>query len=1374
MAEREDRRAVVQKPPKAGGVSELEGAAIEGAKLDRTKLDRTKIEQALLTKYLGDFDRKAVPAQITRRPPEDRAAVSFNQEQIWLHAQMAGDIPFYNQAMTIYRHGPLDVQVLERCLIEIMRRHEILRTTFDVVGDELVQIVGAVPRDFPWQVIDLGALPEAKQEGEALRLATADVRRPFDLKSGPLLRALLISFSDEHHRLYMTLHHLIFDGVTAYQILMPELEELYDAFAANRPSPLPEPELQYADFAYWQRHQPDPQVWSNDLAYWRKQLGGELLACEWPNDRPRPVVETHRGAIERFVLPLELAQKIRAASQQAGVTLYVTLLAGLVALLHRYTSQTDLVVGCLTSGRERPEFEGLMGYFVNPLALRVDLSGDPTFRELQTRVRKVLFDGLTHRSVPFVQVVKEVQPRHDPGRNPLFQISLSQQPQLQHDGRGWNLATDEVSTGGSELDLIIVADDRGSEIFGPIIYNTDLFDAAGVQQMVGHWRTLLESACERPDKAISELSLLTEAERWQILIEWNDTAKPQASQPIHELIEEQSRKCATATAVECGPASLTYEQLNSEANSLAEALRKLGVGPDAPVAICVERSLEMIVGILGILKAGGAYVPLDPTYPQERMKFVLSDCKAKALLTQAKRAGQWSSSLPTILLDSADWKATSTAQNQRGAALENLAYVLYTSGSTGFPKGVLVTHANLAHSTQARFDHYGPLTGRFLLLSSYAFDSSVAGIFHCLASGGTLVLPTEEFQWKAEQLADLISGGKITHTLCFPSLYRELLDHALAEQLSSLQTVIVAGEACPRQLVDSHYGMLPQTSLFNEYGPTEATVWSTVYECEPGESDDSVAIGRPKANTQVYILDRNEALVPVGIPGELYIGGDGVAAGYLNRPDLTRSSFVPNPFTDDAAARLYRTGDLVRYRRDGNLEFLGRTDHQVKVHGLRIELGEIEAMLLQHPDVREAAVVALPNRSGEMQLAAFVALREGYMSSGDELRRFLKNRLPAYMIAASFHFVSSFPLTPNGKIDRQCLRESEPASTTKRRVAAPRNETEQRLLVIWQRILNTDTVDVSHDFFELGGHSLIAARLLANIEREFGRMLSLAFVFQCPTIEQMAESLQTAGQSLRERAIVPIQPKGSRPPLFWIRGGPRFRLLAKKLGSEQPFLGLDLPFADGTGLPVPYRMEDIAGLLIRALREQQPRGPYYLAGLCVNAVLAYEVARQLRQGGEEIALLAMFDGHNRAYYKNPFADGRYSQRIKYHFANLLQMDARQTPAYLLDRLDEARRKIERITWQLMSDRSDKLRNTDSIVHPAFHRYEPQPYPGKIVLLQSSDWPAGEYFDFKLGWVDRVGEMEFHRIPGDHPSMFTEPNVNLVAEHLRGYLRSTVR
>jgi surfactin family lipopeptide synthetase A len=1336
------------------------------------------LQRALVAKYIGGLGNKgANDASITRRPPNDAIPISFSQQQVWLHSQMARDIPFYNQIMTVYRHGPLNVAVLQRCLREMICRHEIWRTTFDVVRDEPVQIVHPAPENFPWEVVNLSALPEAEREREALRLATADVRRPFDLKTGPLLRGSLVSFDDQHHRLYMTFHHLVFDGVSAYEIFLPELEKLYEAFSAGQPSPLPEPKLQYADFAYWQRNKFPTESWSDDLAYWRKQLSGDLPPCQLPTDRPRSVVQTHRGAVERFALPADLAQKIRSASQSAGVTVYVTLLAGLVALLDRYTSQEDLVVGCLTSLRNRPELEGMVGHFMNPLALRIDVTGDPTFRELQARARKIVFEGLSHRNVPFLQVVKDVHPRHDPGRNPLFQVMLSQQPKLPQAISGWNLATDEASHGGAELDLLIVVDDRGSEIFGPITYNTDLFDASSIRRMVEHWQTLLASACEYPDRRISELSVLTEAERRQILIDWNDTGKVQAQAPVTRMIQEQAKKLSRATAVQCGDRQLSYAQLDSRADQLAQILREKGVGPDVPVAICVERSIEMIVGILGILKAGGAYVPLDPSYPRGRLEFMLADCRPKAVLTQSRLASSLPSDIPTVLLDSVEWKRTNADQNRREPSLKDLAYVIYTSGSTGSPKGVLVTHGNLAHSNQARFYQYGEGGGgRFLLLSPYAFDSSVATIFHCLSSGGTLVIPGEKFRWEAEQLSALIADQQISHILCFPSLYGELLEHGSAAQLVSLRTVIVAGEACPRQLVNAHYRLLPQVSLFNEYGPTEATVWSTVYECEPAESEDAVPIGRPIANTQVYVLDGRLEPVAAGIRGELYIGGDGVAAGYLNHPELTETRFVPNPFSNDANARLYRTGDLVRYRSDGVLEFLGRIDQQVKIHGLRIELGEIETVLKQHPEVQEAVVVTHSNGSGELQLAAFVATRDNCMSSSDEQRRFLKSRLPAYMIPASFQFLKSFPTTPNGKIDRRRLLDSEfVAIAATKRNSTPRNEVEQRLLTIWQSVLKSDSVNVTQDFFEMGGHSLLAAKLLANIEREFGRVLSLAFIFQCPTIEQMAESLSTAGQSLRDRAIVPIQPKGSRPALFWIRGGPRFRLLAKHLGPEQPFLGLDLPYTDGAKLPVPYRMEDIAELLIRGLREEQPHGPYYLAGLCVNAVLAYEVARQLQQSGEEIALLAMFDGHNRAYYKNPFADGRYSQRIKNHLSNLWQMDIRQTPGYVLDRLDEARRKIERITWQLMADRNDRVRNTDSIVHPAFHRYEPQPYAGKAVLLQSSDWPSGPYFDFKLGWDGLVKDgVEFYRIPGDHPSMFTNPNVRLVAEKLRLHLtRSNV-
>src|SRR5271169_663062 len=716
-------------------------------------------KRALFARYAsGEFGKVAQESSIARRPAGEAVPISFGQQQIWLHEQMTSDIPFYNENMTVHRHGSLDAAVLERCLAEIVRRHEIWRTTFEVAGDEPVQIVHPAPKTFPLQVVDLRTLPEPEREQEALRLATVNVRGPFDLTNGPLLRALLVSTSDEDHRLYMTFHHLIFDAVTAYWVFLPELETLYEAFSAGKPSPLPEPSLQYGDFAYWQRKKLSQESWSEHTAYWRRQLGGELPVCQWPSDHRRPLVETHRGAVERFALPADLAQRIRARSQQTGVSLYMTLLAGLVTLLRCYTGQDELVVGTLTSGRTRTELEPVMGYFINPLPLRIDVSGDPSFRELQLRVRKVVLDGLSHENAPFVQIVEEVQRKPDPSRNPLFQIVVSQQPQLHHVASGWDLVTDEISGGGSQLDLTIVIDDRGDEIAGPIIYNPDLFDLATIRRMVGHWRILLEAACEDPARKIGDLPLLTQAERQEILIEWNDTAKPHTPVLVHRLFEAQAAKTPHAVALTCGTSQLSYADLNEKTDNLARLLRGIGVGPDVAVAICLERSLEMIVAVLGTLKAGGAYVPLDPTYPRERLEYMLADCKAAVLLTQTSLAsGRMSPDFRTILLDSDEIKNAppERMKNCVEPGLDNLAYVIYTSGSTGGPKGVPVTHRNLAHSNHARLQYYPDSAGRFLLLSSYAFDSSVAGIFHSLTSGGTLVLPPSEFRWQPEQLAAL-------------------------------------------------------------------------------------------------------------------------------------------------------------------------------------------------------------------------------------------------------------------------------------------------------------------------------------------------------------------------------------------------------------------------------------------------------------------------------------------------------------------------------------------------------------------------------------------------------------------------------------------
>jgi len=1336
-------------------------------------LTEAKRKQLLESYFQAREETASEAAQgVSRRLAGTQIPLTFAQQQLWLHAQLAPDTALYNEPLTIRHHGPLDTRVLERALNEIVRRHEAWRTTFPVVNGEPVQRVHP-PSLVQLQEIDLSGLPEDRREAEALRLAAEDARLPFDLEGGPLFRAKLMRLSEEEQRLHMTLHHLIFDGFCGYRIFLPELGALYAAYAQDGPSPLPDLAFQFGDYAVRQQEWMQGAFEQRAMEYWRKQLGGRLPTLDLPFSRPLPSTQTFRGAMQSLLLPRALSAGLRDLSQQEGATLFMTLLAAFNVLLHRYSGQADILVGSNTAGRSYPGSEYLLGYFLNTVVLRTDLEGDPSFRELLERVRRVTLDALSHDEVPLDRLVAELQPGRDAKRNPLFQVLFSLEPPMAPVSAEWDVTCIEVETGATKFELCMVLDDRDQGLLCRLIYNTALFDGDVIARMCGHWHTLLKAIVENPACPISELPFLTAGERQEIVVEWNDTAEPLTPAPVYELIRRQAQKAPDSIALRSGGRDLTYAQLEEQAGQLASYLQSNGVGPDVPVALCFDRSVEMIVAILGVLKAGGAYVPLDPANPKERLHLILDDSGAKLLLTDSDvREAALSGKVPAVSMRTALLKSR---QSSRPTAvqgeLDDLAYIIYTSGSTGAPKGVPVTHRNLAYSNHARLSYYEDRPERFLLLSSYAFDSSVAGIFHTLTTGGMLVIPAPEFRWEAKSLAEMIAENKITHTLTFPSLYAELLDAGDVASLTWLRTIIVAGESCPRQLVNAHYEMLPRTVLINEYGPTEATVWSSVFECDPGGEGNSVPIGRPVANVRLYVLDRHAQPVPSGVPGELYVGGAGVAQGYLNRPVLTEKSFVRDPFSSEPEAKLYRTGDLARRLPDGNLEFLGRFDQQVKIRGLRIELEEVESVLAQHPGVREAAVIA---DSRNLRLVAFLVGHAGQAVSGGELRTFLRSRLPAYMVPSAFQFLEALPRTSNGKMDREKLAALEVSpETLSAETMAPRNEAEKRLLAIWKDVLKTQSDDVNQDFFDLGGHSLLAAKLLGRIEREFGKSLSLAFVFQSPTIAQMAESLHLSSQSLRDRAIVLLQPKGSLSPLFWVRGGPRFRLLAQKLGLARPMLGIDLPYGDGIQLAAPYRLEDIASYLIAAMREVQPHGPYYLAGLCVNAVIAYEMAQQLVRQNETVALVAMIDAHNHAYYKNPFRDGRYTARIKYHLSNLLRMDAGDTSSYLRDRLDEARRKIERITWRLNTDRGghtdDRFRNSDSIVHPAFSRYEPQPYPGKIVLLQSSEWPKSPYFDFKLGWENLATAIDFHRVPGDHAYMFDEPNVNSVAQTLRACL-----
>jgi surfactin family lipopeptide synthetase A len=1313
---------------------------------------------------------------ISGRVGDGAVPLSHGQEQIWLHTQLVTDLSLYNEPITIYKAGSLDHTLLERVLTELVRRHQAWRTNFKIVDGQPVQVIGA-PFEVRVPVVDLRGIPLPQREPEALRLAVEDAQRPFSLTSGPLFRALLIRVSDNDHRLYLTLHHIIFDGFSIYRLFLPELAALYKAFAEGKRSPLPELTVQYADFSQWQREWlVQSGALASQLSYWKKQLAGVSM-MQLPTDRPRPAVQSFNGAIHFFALSQQVSQSLKMLGRRSGTTLFMTLLAGLEVLMHRYSGLDDVAIATVSSARKRSELERLLGYFLNPVVLRNDLSGDPTFSETLRRVRDVSLDALSNDDAPFTQIVKELHPARTLSANPLFQVLFTLEPPMPVDANGWSVALtqSQVDTKLVKFDLCLELDDAPTGIAGRFKYSTDLFDPPTIARMAGHLETLLRAVAANPEQRISQVPLLTESERQQVSVEWNSTDVMYATDVcIHNLFETKVEMLPDAAAVVQGKRQLSYRELNSRAEALANSLRQRGVGPEQVVAICLKPSLGMMVSILGVLKAGGACLPLDPSYPKDRLKYVLDDSKVKVLLTTSDLRTLFpENGIEVMCLDQdagLSDPAKSAVTSEAKAGPDNLAYVIYTSGSTGTPKGVLITHRNLVHSTQARLSYYTAPNSRFLLLSSFAYDSSLAGIFGTLCQGGSLVLCPGTVRECLPELAQVVARHRISELLCVPSVYGFLLEQASPAQLATLRSAIVAGESCAPELIERHYKLLPHTVLYNEYGPTEASVWSTVYKCRPKQTRLLVPIGRPIANTRVYVVDRHLNLAPVGVAGEICIAGPGLVRGYLNRPDLTAEKFVPNPFSTDKQAKLYRTGDLARYLPDGNLELLGRLDEQVKIRGFRIELEEISSVMAEHPSVRQAVAVLREDTPHSPELVAYVVpwTNEGF--DGSALRQFLKQRLPEVMVPSKIVTLERLPLTPNGKLDRHALPTPESPSDVVYEAAA--GPVEARLVEIFEKVLGKHPVGTRQNFFDLGGHSLLVARLLLLIEQAFHKKLSLGEVFQAPTVRELAVLLANGTRS--NGAIVPIQPSGSRTPLFWVRGGPLYLALSRRLGPDQPLLGLHLPPSDAAELPVPYKLEAIAAALVERMREAQPTGPYNIAGLCVNGVIAYEMARQLHQDGQEVGLLALFDAQNPAYYRDFSMEGRGAlmwRKACYHLANLHQSRLRQMPGFIRDRMTGIGRRLSVMRWRVnhalgLPVGDNHLEDLDTIIHPASYDYQPPPYRGRVVFFQSTDWPKGRYWEFHVGWKHLVGAMDIFRIRGGHESMFYDENVDLLAESLQ--------
>ncbi len=1053
--------------------------------------------------------------RIPQREKRSSVPLSFAQQRLWFLNQL-GTSSAYTIPMAIRLKGLPNIKALENSLNEIIRRHEALRTTFRSAGGHPVQVISE-NISFKMPLIDLSGQPKAERAVEAERLTRDEAMRRFDLAKGPLFRAVLIRLSVEEHILLLTIHHIVSDG-WSLGVFTSELAALYKAYCNGEASPLPELPIQYADFAHWQRKWLQGEVLENQLSYWRKQLEGVPM-LQLFSDRPRPAVQTFAGANQNKAFSPTLTGALNDLSQRQGVTLFITLLAAFQTLLFRYTGQEDIVVGSPIANRNRTEIEGLIGFFVNSLAMRTDLSGNPSFLELLGRVGEVAFGAFAHQDLPFEKLVEELHPERDMSRTPLFQImfALQNMPAGKLQLPGLTLCSFAMERITVRFDIEIHLMEKPEGLSGRVVYNTDLFDDVSIARLIGHYETLLESIVANPDQRISDLQILTDTERQQLLVEWNatETDYPR-DRCVHQLFEQQVEQSPDAVAVVFKDQELTYRELNCRANQLAHHLQSLGVEPEVLVGICMQRSLEMIVGLLGVLKAGGAYVPLDSNYPAERLSFMLQDTGVPVLLTQKRLLNALPECRAKVICLDTDWAVIGKESEENlgsGATASNLAYVMYTSGSTGKPKGVCCNHAGVVNLL-SDFAHRQPLhTGEGCSLwTSISFDVSVYEIFSALPAGGTLYIVPESVRSSAMTFVRWLSEHKIKSAYLPPFALSDLCDWLSGKQGKlCLSRLLVGVEPIQEQILAEIIRQVPGLQIINGYGPTEATICATLYSVKNlSVQNGNTPIGRPVQNTNIYLLNTDLKLVPIGNPGELYIGGVGLARGYLNRAELAAEKFIPNPFSDKKGARLYKSGDLVRYLQDGSIEFLGRIDHQVKIRGFRIELGEIESVLSRHPKVSDTVVIAREDVPGDKRLVAYVVASHEPTPTFSELRSFLKEKLPDYMIPTAFEHLDSLPITPNGKVDRRAL----PAPDVVRpdlqeAFVAPRSQSEELVAGIWSNVLGLERIGVHDSFFELGGHSLLVVQIVSRIREVFEVELPLRSLFETPTIAGLTELIET-------------------------------------------------------------------------------------------------------------------------------------------------------------------------------------------------------------------------------------------------------------------------
>jgi amino acid adenylation domain-containing protein len=1308
-----------------------------------------------------------IAAAVTAAAATTAAPTSFAQRRLWFLDRLEPGNPAYNVPVAARLRGELDVTALRRALTRITARHEVLRTTLREVDGEPVQVIGA-PAEVPLPVRDISGAGDPAAAIDAAM--SADGATPFDLTAGPLLRCALLRVRSDDHVLLVTAHHAVTDG-WSLGVFFLELSTLYASFHAGRGDPLPPLAVQYGDYAAWQREFLTAELLESDRDYWRAALAGAPARLDLPTQFPRQGNQAGAGAIITSCLPAQLAADVCDFSEAEGATVFMTLLAAFQLTLARHAGATDVVVGSPSAGRLRPELEPMIGCFVNLLPLRADISGSPSFRDVLGRVRGAALDAYEHQNLSFEQIVDTVRPDRAVTGEPLFQVLFAVN----------NMPTPPLSAGAltveflplrhkrAKYDLSVTATCSGDEIDLAAEYRGDLYGADWVNRFLDHYRVILAAAIAGPQRAVDELPMLPAAERQRLLDGWNDTATDFPDDVcVHELVERQVSRTPDAVAVTAEAGELTFRELDERANQIARQLREWGIGRDSRVGVCLERSLEMVAALLGVLKAGAAYVPLDPAYPATRLEQMTADAGIEAVVAHAATRDVVPPGAPRVLdLGRADLSGLPVTAPPPAAGPSDSAYVIYTSGSTGRPKGVVNTHRGAVNRLVWTQREYRLDAADVVLQKTpYSFDVSVWEFFWPLITGARLVMARPGGHKDPRYLASLIRDERVTTLHFVPSMLLAFMETVDIADCASLRRVITSGEALPADLARRFVAAGLDCPLHNLYGPTEAAIDVSHWTCQPDEPGPTVPIGRPVANTQLYILDPRGEPVPIGVTGELCIGGVQVAAGYLNQPELTAERFTPNPFH---GGTMYRTGDLARWRQDGAAEFLGRLDHQVKLRGFRIELGDVEAAIRAQDGVR--AVVVTARRD---QLVAYVAGDPAALSS-EELRERVGRERPEYMVPSVIVWLDELPLLPNGKVDRKALPEPGDLTAPATGRVPPRDGLELELITLWEELLDVRPIGVTDDFFALGGNSLQVIRLLSRITRQHGQELPVSVMFSGgATVERLARELRRDPATRKWSPVVAIRPAGARPPLFCLPPAVGNVLcyvdLARSLPAGQPVYGLQAAGLDASRRPLRHLAESVAEYT-GAIRSIQPDGPYHLAGYCVGSVSAFAVARRLREAGQEVAVLAMLDGGPPSV-GNGFDDadeadiaawfawelGRAAGRRLVIEPADLRAGTGQTLAEVLLAAAVARDVLPGDTDA--SQLARLLATFDAGVRAA-REHEARPFDGRIVGFRAEEEPADA--NPVTRWRPlAAGGLVIEDVPGDHYSMMRPPQVAVLA------------